>query len=218
MFDRHQSYAQGAVAVQVWYSAGWTSAASHAFRTSVAALLGDQGVLESLTAEVKKWLHAWQGCKVPLAKARAVWLERMERDFAHISNLLRKDDRMAAAHYAVCGDVIVPPTETVQNDRRTSSVQKVVTGSVVMFAERKGHACEYAIDEHFLFSLPPDDLVEERLMQGKTFHAAGAVLVRRRVEALARALQAKQVTIEVRQPIRHPICTRLNTYLSYIVL
>lgn len=61
------------------------------------------------------------------------------------------------------------------------------------------HEKERGWNEHFLYTLPAEEVVEEQLNEAKTFHAAGIICVCRRVEALQRALQANQVTIEVRR-------------------
>lgn len=73
---------------------------------------------------------------------------------------------MAACSYRVCGDVLVPPAETAENDGQNTNIQEVATGSVVMFAEHPGNKREtdYALNEHFLITFLADVLVQERLM------------------------------------------------------
>ena len=202
--------------MQVWYSAGWRSGTLDAFNKSVAAVLQRVEGQEQQTADVKEWLQAWAGRTVPLSKARAAWIDRRKQSLAGIGNLLRKDDRMAACYYAVSGDVEPPAGRNTSKSASSSDVDpayRVSTGSVLMFAGRKSlyKRSEYAINEEFLTTLPAAALVEERL-QGRNpfiagtvvpashtlhltgvslvlylFVAAGTLLVKRRVAALATA-------------------------------
>lgn len=154
----------------------------------MAAVLKKEGV----SAEVRKWLEAWHGCKVPLDTARERWCEAMVKSQAWIANLLRKDDRIAGCSYAISGDVIPTPSGAPK------TAPKVTCGSVVMFSHclggKKGSQSEK--DVNFLFTFLPVALAQQRL-QGSSFIAAGAVLARRRVECLARALKDNHVSIEV---------------------
>ena len=172
---------------------------------SVAALLEDPrgSALEGEIAAVEKWLRVWEGREVPLAEARAAWLDRSPTSSVGAANLLRKDDRMACCYFSLCGDVDVSPATTEGN----GSMEKVSPGSVVMFARPQRLSRVYSDPRHenFLSTLTEDDLMQERLMQSKTFHTAGAVLARRRVEVLAAALHTNSVSIEVRS--RAPTCT-----------
>ena len=83
--------------MQVWYSAGWTTSTADAFHASVDALLEDPrgSALRGEAASVEEWLQVWEGRKVPLAEARAAWLDRCPTSSVGVANLLRKDDRMA---------------------------------------------------------------------------------------------------------------------------
>lgn len=164
----------------MWYSAGWTSSTLADFHSSVSALLQHADVRERQSAHVKEWLRAWHGRTVPLHKARAAWIARRKQSLAGIGNLLRKDDRMAACYYAVSGDVEPPvcpkPSKSASlNASSTDFPQRVATGSVLMFAERKSCArrTDYAIDEEFLYTLPTVALIDERL-QGHNIYTAGA--------------------------------------------
>lgn len=76
--------------MQVWYSAGRTTAVLHDFHACVESLLNDQEALASQTAEVKEWLQAWQGCTIQLTTARTVWLQRQKHRCGGIADLLRK--------------------------------------------------------------------------------------------------------------------------------
>ena len=149
-----------------------------AFKAGVTSVLQQLEEREKQTVEVKQWLRAWDGRTVPLSKARAAWVDRRKQSPAGIANLLRKDDRMVACHYAVSGDVEPPAVENISKSASSSDAdppRKVSTGSVLMFAERKGSngRSEYAIDEHFLTTLPAAALVEQRL-QGHNIFTAGA--------------------------------------------
>lgn len=180
----------------MWYSAGWSAATLHDFHASVAALLGENGTSQNLTREVKEWLQVWQGDSLPLADARDLWSVRRKRPQTWIANLLRKDDRMAACAYIVSGDLPVLGAQT--SSKKAASTKGISTGSVVMFPYRRGSEKhdEIPIHENFMFTIPPAPLIEERL-QGGNFVDVACVLVRRRVEALARALRDRHVEIEV---------------------
>lgn len=153
-------------------------------------------MLKTLTHEVREWLQVWRGDSLPLSEARDHWSDRMKRPQTWIANLLRKDDRMAACAYVVSGDL--PVSGAQKSSKKTASPQSITTGSVVMFPYRRDYVRhdKVPIHENFMFTLPPAPLLEERL-QGDNVVVAAGVLARRRVEALARALKAKHLVIEV---------------------
>ena len=103
---------------------------------------------------------------------------------------------MAACAYAVSGDVMFPESpESSRNlkagarsDNSKDSNLEVSTGSVVMFPDstRGAPRGRYACNESFLYVVPPEELIAERLQRNNLLLAA-AVCVRRLVDALARA-------------------------------
>lgn len=60
-----------------------------------------------LTAEMRQCMQALRSASVPLATARAIWVNRALRSHVWIRILQRKNDRMAAGAHAVCGDLLV---------------------------------------------------------------------------------------------------------------
>lgn len=184
--------------LQVWYSAGWTDDALHGFHASVAALLQQsEGLMHGQSNEVRKWLQAWDGATVPLTTARELWYHGAMKAHTFIGDMLRKDDRMAACTYVVSGDV--PLTQKKADQNRNKEAGGTSTGSVVMFKDCENSCLKYefALNENFLKTFPPEVLLEERL-NSSNFYVAGAVLARSRVDALKAALQSKALDIEVR--------------------
>lgn len=141
------------------------------------------------SAALFRWLSAWHTSEMSLDRARTVWLSRQNGSMQHACGVLRDVDLIALCQYAMTGDV---PTA---NSDKTNPLQPS-TGSIVMFTELATKLSDHALDENFLQTLPADSLAREWL-QAVDVVAAGASLMRRRVQALAKAVQDHTLSIQV---------------------
>ncbi|GIL66711.1 hypothetical protein Vafri_20195 [Volvox africanus] len=156
---RTRGAAATGLALQVWFSATWTSEAHTAFRRTVTELLAENwhGGREgsgNLPTAVLSYLRHWQRRDVSLEESRQRWLSDSSRMYSEVGQFRDKADRLALCEYLLTGQL-------------PGLGGSDLVGSVVMFAIPEG-AEERSLGECFLQSIHPDDLLDARLANSAT--------------------------------------------------
>ncbi|GLC48877.1 Mitochondrial import receptor subunit TOM70 [Pleodorina starrii] len=165
------------VVLQVWYSSTWSREAHAAFRRALTDILKnatatdtEEDVFEEqrrpataaaaaaaasvdtmqLPAAVLSYLRHWQLRDVSLAESRRRWMADWRRTLCVVGQFTQKADRLALSEYHLTGQL--PGLGGGE-----------LEGSVVMFAKPKGTVAERSLDESFLESIPPLELLAARL-------------------------------------------------------
>jgi tetratricopeptide (TPR) repeat protein len=173
--------------LEVWFSAAWSTATLAAFRAAVNDLLQHGGADNERSArprhpDVAALLATWHTAAVPLAQARATWLEDNSRTWFEIGNFSRKEDRHALCAYALTGQLLDGAT----------------VGSVCMFASLPpGFGATRALSESVFHSVPVDELWACRNEGAPDVVAAAAEHLRRGVRLIRDRVEAGEVTIEL---------------------
>ncbi len=133
--------------VQVWFSSIWKNATFTSFLHSLKTVIENfyhepqDFVANTLSSQVIKILTHWSmHTNVSPSLAYKLWLEAQTKT-VFTSNLLRKEDRLAAGRYMVTGDLLGG-----------------TAGSIVMFANP---ACALALNLNFLATVNFELLIEE---------------------------------------------------------
>ncbi|EFJ53047.1 hypothetical protein VOLCADRAFT_85918 [Volvox carteri f. nagariensis] len=144
--------------LQVWYSSVWSMGALKAFREALTEILTEECVRTELPPEVLSYLHHWQLRDVSLAESRRRWLEDWRQTFCAVGQFREKADRLALVEYMLTGQL--PGLVSGGNEDEAGGE---LVGSVVMFAKPREFGAERALNESFLESLAPGELLAARM-------------------------------------------------------
>ena len=173
--------------LEVWYSAAWSDATLAVFRAAVDEVRQRGGAdngsgTKPRHSDVAAILALWSTATVPLARARAAWLEDNNRTWFEIGNFARAKDRLALCAYVLTGQLLDGAT----------------VGSVCMFAPLpSGFEAKRALGESIFHVVPVDKLWRRRRSGAANIVDAATEYLRRGVQRIRDRVTTGEVTIEL---------------------